>query len=70
MVLTETLASDDENGRNLSSLAHKAVSQMIRSKELRGGQIIVEAKLADTLGISRTPLREALRCSVSKAKDL
>ena len=61
MVLTETLASDDENGRNLSSLAHKAVSQMIRSKELRGGQIIVEAKLADTLGISRTPLREALQ---------
>jgi DNA-binding GntR family transcriptional regulator len=34
---------------------------MIRHRRLKGGHVIVEAKLADTLGISRTPLREALQ---------
>lgn len=34
---------------------------MIRSRRLRGGEIIVEAKLAEVLGTSRTPLREALQ---------
>ncbi|WP_296432482.1 MULTISPECIES: GntR family transcriptional regulator [unclassified Rhizobium] len=29
--------------------------------QAEGGHVIVEAKLADTLGISRTPLREALQ---------
>ncbi|PTM51860.1 GntR family transcriptional regulator [Phreatobacter oligotrophus] len=48
-------------GVNLSSLAHKAVSEMIRDRRLRGGDTIVEARLADILGISRTPLREALQ---------
>jgi DNA-binding GntR family transcriptional regulator len=48
-------------GYNLSNLAYKAVSEMIRSRRLRGGEVIVEAKLADVLGISRTPLREALQ---------
>ncbi len=48
-------------GVNLSSLAHKAVSEMIRDRRLKGGETIVEARLADALGISRTPLREALQ---------
>jgi len=34
---------------------------MIRRRRLRGGSVIIEAKLAEALGISRTPLREALR---------
>jgi DNA-binding GntR family transcriptional regulator len=46
---------------NLSGLAYRAVSDMIRTRRLRGGETIVEAKLAETLGISRTPLREALQ---------
>ncbi|MFK0166760.1 GntR family transcriptional regulator [Rhizobium sp. NPDC090279] len=46
---------------NLASLAYKAVSDMIRHRRLKGGQVIVEAKLAEALGISRTPLREALQ---------
>ena len=37
------------------------VSDLIRKRELRGGEAIVEAKLAELLGISRTPLREALQ---------
>jgi DNA-binding GntR family transcriptional regulator len=48
-------------GVNLSSLAHRSISEMIRDRRLRGGEPIIEARLADTLGISRTPLREALQ---------
>ncbi|WP_183488226.1 GntR family transcriptional regulator [Martelella radicis] len=46
---------------NLASLTYRAVSDMIRHRRLRGGSVIVEAKLAEALGISRTPLREALQ---------
>lgn len=48
-------------GVNLSGLAHRAITQMIRDRRLKGGEAIVEARLAETLGISRTPLREALQ---------
>lgn len=48
-------------GFNLSNLAYSAISEMIRRRRLRGGEMIVEARLADSLGISRTPLREALQ---------
>ncbi|OYW58039.1 MAG: GntR family transcriptional regulator [Azorhizobium sp. 39-67-5] len=48
-------------GINLSNLAYGAVSEMIRRRRLRGGEMIVEQRLAETLGISRTPLREALQ---------
>lgn len=48
-------------GINLSNLAYNAVSEMIRHRRLRGGEVIVEQRLAETLGISRTPLREALQ---------
>jgi DNA-binding GntR family transcriptional regulator len=48
-------------GVNLSSLAHRAISEMIRDRRLKGGEAVVEARLADALGISRTPLREALQ---------
>ncbi|WP_456316593.1 GntR family transcriptional regulator [Teichococcus cervicalis] len=34
---------------------------MIRDRRLRGGETVVEQRLAETLGISRTPLREALQ---------
>jgi DNA-binding GntR family transcriptional regulator len=48
-------------GINLSNLAYNSVSELIRSRKLRGGDTVVEARLAETLGISRTPLREALQ---------
>ncbi|GGG47629.1 GntR family transcriptional regulator [Chelatococcus composti] len=50
-----------EADSSLSSLAHRAISQMIYQRQLKGGEIIVEARIADMLGISRTPLREALQ---------
>lgn len=53
--------AEKSGGYNLSNLAYKAVSEMIRGRRLKGGEVIVEAKLADLLGISRTPLREALQ---------
>ena len=46
---------------NLSNQAYQSVSEMIRTRALRGGAMIVESRLADMLGISRTPLREALQ---------
>jgi DNA-binding GntR family transcriptional regulator len=52
---------------NLSNLAYKAVSEMIRNRRLRSGEVIIEAKLADVLGISRTPLREALQLPEGEA---
>ncbi len=47
--------------RSLSAQAYRAVSEMIRRRGLRGGEVIVEARLVETLGLSRTPLREALQ---------
>lgn len=52
---------------NLGSLAYSALSDMIRHKRLRAGDAIVEARLAETLGVSRTPLREALQRLESEA---
>lgn len=48
-------------GLNLSSLAYKSISEMIYHRRLRGGEVIVEQRLAEALGVSRTPLREALQ---------
>ncbi|AUP79701.1 GntR family transcriptional regulator [Flavivirga eckloniae] len=45
----------------LSAQAYNKVRAMIMSKELEPGQKIVQDKLAETLGISRTPLRSALQ---------
>jgi DNA-binding GntR family transcriptional regulator len=50
-----------EGGHKLAALAYNAVSDMIRHRRLSGGHVIVEARLAETLGVSRTPLREALQ---------
>ena len=50
-----------DDATNLSGRAHRAVRDMIRQRHLRGGEVIVEQRLADELGISRTPLREALQ---------
>jgi len=45
----------------LSDRVHGAVSGLIKSQQLHGGDIIVEMRLAEMLGVSRTPLREALQ---------
>jgi len=45
----------------LSQQAYSKVKSMIISKRLAPGQKIVQDKLAESLGISRTPLRSALQ---------
>lgn len=45
----------------LSEQAYDAVSKMIEQRRLMSGQAVVEQQLADELGISRTPLRQALQ---------
>lgn len=45
----------------LSSVAYDAIMRMILARELSGGDIIQERRLADELDMSRTPVREALR---------
>src|SRR5713226_2530768 len=41
--------------------AYEAVRQMILSGEAEAGSRLGEAELAETLGLSRTPVREALQ---------
>lgn len=54
-------ASSGRLSSSLANQAYNAVSKMIRNRSLHGGHVIVEAKLAEHLGVSRTPLREALQ---------
>lgn len=54
-------AGEGARAPNLTDLAYRSVADMIRHRRLRGGDVIVEARLAETLGISRTPMREALQ---------
>jgi DNA-binding GntR family transcriptional regulator len=44
----------------LSEKVRLRLNELIRNRELAGGQVITEERLAETLGVSRTPLREAL----------
>ena len=46
---------------NLSARAYAALSDMIRRHKLKGGDIVLESRIAESLGVSRTPLREALQ---------
>lgn len=48
-------------GRTLADQAYEKLSGMIRRRQLRSGEMLVELQLAEQLGVSRTPLREALQ---------
>lgn len=50
-----------EAPQNLTALAYGALSRLIHERRLRGGEAILEARLAADLKVSRTPLREALQ---------
>jgi len=45
---------------NLTDRAYAVVRRLILERELTGGQVLVEGRLAERLHMSRTPLREAL----------
>jgi DNA-binding GntR family transcriptional regulator len=46
---------------SLAELAYRAIRESIISGEFQPGEQLVEARLAEHLGISRVPIREALR---------
>ncbi len=61
-------SSEENRGRGvggtqvtLSERAYRKLSRMIQERALPSGQPIVEVQLAESLGISRTPLRQALQ---------
>ena len=47
--------------KSLSEQVYQHIKRMILSEELAGGQRIPEEKIAQAFGVSRTPIREALR---------
>lgn len=49
-----------ESSSNLTDRAYAVVRRLILQRELSGGEVIVEGRLAERLQMSRTPLREAL----------
>ncbi|SFQ34591.1 DNA-binding transcriptional regulator, GntR family [Variovorax sp. 770b2] len=56
------LADVEENAdQSLSERAHRALMGMILSGELAPTEVITERQIAIQLGVSRTPLREAIR---------
>ena len=50
----------DEAPKNLTDRAYEVVRRLILQRELSGGEVLVEGRLAERLQMSRTPLREAL----------
>jgi len=55
------VAAGPGDGANMSGRAYLALSNMIKNRQLHGGDTLVEQRLATQLGISRTPLREAMQ---------
>jgi DNA-binding GntR family transcriptional regulator len=45
---------------NLADQAHARLTRLILQRQLPGGTMVVEARLAEQLQISRTPMREAM----------
>ncbi len=53
--------SRGRGGATLAEKAYLALSRMIQERTLPSGQPIVEVQIAERLGISRTPIRQALQ---------
>ncbi len=49
-----------EGDANLADFAHAELSRLVLTRALPGGSFVVEGRLAEQLGISRTPMREAI----------
>jgi len=52
--------ASSESTSNLTDRAYAIVRRLILQRELSGGEVLVEGRLAERLQMSRTPLREAL----------
>jgi DNA-binding GntR family transcriptional regulator len=58
--LAKSVKSDNSKKRSLSEIAYLAMSEWLVSGELEPEEPIVEADIASWLGMSRTPVREAI----------
>ena len=56
--------------RGLKNVAYDYLLDAITSYELKPGQAIVEQDISDKLGISRTPIRDALKQLESEGAPL
>jgi DNA-binding GntR family transcriptional regulator len=59
--LTENLEGAAAPALALSEMAHKALMGMLLTGELTPNEVVTERQIALKLGISRTPMREAVR---------
>lgn len=50
----------EEPDHNLADHAYSELSRLILERQLPGGSVVVEQRLGDQLGITRTPMREAM----------
>lgn len=57
---TNAIESSSRSTGNLGDRAYHTIRQLILERELPGGSVVVEGRLAVELNISRTPMREAL----------
>ena len=48
-------------GNNLENKAYEYLHEMITQHKLQAGKRIIESEIADHLGMSRTPIRAALK---------
>lgn len=60
-VAAMALGSGEKPGPGLTERVRREITELIHSRTLSGGQAIIEQRLAEQLGVSRTPLREALQ---------
>lgn len=61
LAVNDRVSYEQADHGGLSSVAYEAIMRMILARELSGGDIVQERRLADKLDMSRTPVREALR---------
>lgn len=57
---SSSVGVDASEPLNLTDRAYNVVRRLILQRELSGGEVLVEGRLAERLEMSRTPLREAL----------
>ena len=50
----------EKDGQRLARLAYERLIDLILSGQIKGGEMIQERRLAERLGVSRSPIREAL----------
>jgi DNA-binding GntR family transcriptional regulator len=55
-----SLLDHNNTALNLADQAHAKLARLILQRELPGGTMVIEARLAEQLHISRTPMREAM----------